>query len=180
VKRVLVFFEDEFLFKRIKAELSPEYECVKFGEVEVLPSDIVIAEKCDGLDGSIRFDLLLSYESSLPLCTGDISRLISALPKKPRLMLIEKEHACTLDGERIRLSELEYALLSLLVARGGEFFPKNELCTLLFGESGFGMLNLYIHYLRAKLEGESRRIIISQRNLGYKISEEFIKGGSVC
>ena len=180
MQRVCVFCSDEFLFRRIKSELCFEYECIRYDEDSILPSDIVIAEDCDMLDGSVRFDLLLSYESNLPLCTGDISRLIKNLPKKLRLMLSALERACVIDGESVHLTELEYKLLSLLVSRGGEFFPKDDLCEALFDGGGYGMLNLYIHYLRTKLEGDKRRIIISQRNRGYKINEEFIKGDSVC
>ena len=179
MSRVRILCEDEFLFRRIRAELSSLYECVNADE-PALPTDIVIAEDTPSLKCGMPIDLLLSYGESLPLCEGEISRLVAALPKKPRLMLIAEDSACVIDGERIHLTELEYRLLSLLMSRAGEFFKKEELCATLSLGEGFGMLNLYIHYLRAKLEGDKRRVIISQRSLGYRISEEFIKGGSVC
>ena len=180
MQRVCVICEDEFLFRRIRSELSPIYECVRYDKSDSLPSDITVAEGSSTLSDDISADLILSYPETLPLCVGDIAKLIAALPKKPRLIMMKDEYACTLDGERIALTELEYRLLDLLVSKNGDYFQKSELCEKVFGKGGVGMLNLYVHYLRAKLEGDSKRIIISQRNLGYRISEEFIKGDSVC
>ena len=37
-----------------------------------------------------------------------------------------------------------------------------------------GVVNVYVHYLREKLEKNGERIIISTRNLGYKINERMV------
>ena len=180
MQRIAVICDDELLFRRIKAELSSDYECIKSDGTALLSSDIVIAEAGADVSALVTPDILLSYPDTLPLACGDIAGLLAKVSKKPRLILSEASLACTLDGRKIRLTELEYRLLSLLLSRGGEFFKKDELCSLLFSREDLGMLNLYIHYLRNKLEAEGERIIISKRGLGYKINEKFITGGSVC
>ena len=44
-----------------------------------------------------------------------------------------------------------------------------------------GVLNVYVHYLREKLERGGEKIIISSRGLGYKIDEKYLQtGGTVC
>ena len=40
-----------------------------------------------------------------------------------------------------------------------------------------GVLNVYIHYLREKLEAGGEKIILSSRKQGYKIVEKYLKNG---
>ena len=50
-----------------------------------------------------------------------------------------------------------------------------ELHGKVFGENNTpGLLNVYIHYLREKIEGEDEKIILSSRKQGYKINERYI------
>ena len=37
-----------------------------------------------------------------------------------------------------------------------------------------GVLNVYIHYLREKLETEGEKIIFSTRKMGYKIDKKYL------
>ena len=41
-------------------------------------------------------------------------------------------------------------------------------------EADSGVINVYIHYLREKLELDGEKIILSSRKLGYAIDERFI------
>ena len=43
-----------------------------------------------------------------------------------------------------------------------------------------GILNVYVHYLREKLEKRGEKIIISSRKSGYKIDEKYLKGEVSC
>lgn len=94
-----------------------------------------------------------------------------------RLFLEGDGRHARLDGERIRLTESEYKLLSLLIAGGGEFATREELTLGTFGEGvDGGSLNVYIHYLREKLERGGEKIILSSRKLGYRIDAKFLGG----
>ena len=79
------------------------------------------------------------------------------------------------DGETIPLTEREGALLASLLAASGDTVSKNELYRAAFGEGeDDGVVAVYIHYLRGKLEKDGRRLIYSRRGGGYciKVREE--------
>ena len=95
-----------------------------------------------------------------------------------RLCRIVGESAVTLDGERIRLTEIECRLLDSILSGGGEFVSRDTLLREVWGgEATAGVVNVYIHYLRQKLERGGERIILSSRLGGYKINGKFIGGG---
>lgn len=81
-----------------------------------------------------------------------------------------------LGGERIRLTELEAALLNRMLKARGEFVDKRLLLCEVFGaDVEPGILNVYIHYLREKLEKGGEKIIVSSRSRGYRIDGRYIE-----
>ena len=59
-------------------------------------------------------------------------------------------------------------LLSVLKAAKGKSVSREQLIKEVWGEKGNdGLLNLYIHYLRQKLEKDGQRHIFSVRGKGY-------------
>lgn len=87
------------------------------------------------------------------------------------------------DGETVRLgstlislSPTEYAVLACLAAAGGAPVSRAELYSSVWGagEVREDLVNLYVHYLRRKLEGDGRRRILSLRGRGYALKEEGI------
>ena len=95
------------------------------------------------------------------------------------IALSDEDRTCTVDGRLVKLTSLEFSLLSLLVSKKGEYASREQISEVIFGGGGDNMINLYIHYLREKLENGSERIIISSRKQGYAINKEFL-GGKVC
>jgi DNA-binding response OmpR family regulator len=74
-----------------------------------------------------------------------------------------------------KLTEAEFALLEVLVECGGEFIKREELLSRVWGDNADpGVVTVYIHYLREKLEKNGEKVIISSRKNGYKISERFV------
>lgn len=78
-----------------------------------------------------------------------------------------------LGENEIKLTELEGALFTKLYEARGEFVSRGELFSVFADGSSESMLNVYIHYLREKLERDGTRVIISSRKHGYKIDEKF-------
>ena len=79
-----------------------------------------------------------------------------------------------LRGREIKLTELEAALLSRLIDARGEFVLREELLSDVWGDDcDSGIINVYIHYLRDKLE-DGEKIIVSSRKCGYKIDGRYI------
>lgn len=69
----------------------------------------------------------------------------------------------------ISLTEKEYALYSILKEAKGKPVSREALCEALWGKSDDNSLNLYIHYLRQKLEADGTKAIRSHRGKGYSI-----------
>lgn len=121
-----------------------------------------------------------AYESTVralpyPFAYGELRSLLDAPCGRARLILSEDGRHVSLDNERIRLTESEHKLLSAIVSGGGEFVSREELVRGVFGEGADGgILNVYVHYLREKLESKGEKIILSSRRGGYRIDEKYL------
>ena len=160
---------------RGKAELS--FGDAEGSDITLLDVDTVTAEKTSGR--LIR----LSKEAdkadvTLPLTRSFFSSL-SDKAGEARLTLGADGRSCVLDGRQVKLTAHEYALLSLIVSRGGEYVARDEISRAVFGGGNDNLINIYVHYLREKLEGGSNKIILSSRKLGYAVNKEFL-GGAIC
>ena len=108
-----------------------------------------------------------------PFAIEDAVSLTEGRTVRRGLLFLEEECAVLLDGERICLTRLEYALLSRLAAEHGNPVSKDTLYREIFsGEGDEGIVNVYIHYLRRKLECDGRRRITALRGRGYALREE--------
>lgn len=117
----------------------------------------------------------------LPLPLGLAIEKLQGHTAPPPLVLLEKERALRLYGEEIRLTEVEFSLLLALVRARGQFLSREALRAAVWGSEGTdGLLSVYIHYLREKLERGGEKVILSSRKAGYALSEKFAKEDSVC
>jgi len=82
----------------------------------------------------------------------------------------------TRAGREIRLSQKEFNLLHLLMRHGGNIVRRQELMQEGWGsqsESDSNLVDVYINYLRKKIEGKSGRPILHTiRGVGYRIGRE--------
>lgn len=185
MKKISVFTHDRLLFRRLFLLLCEEYDVSLCNETEgAVASDIKIVDLDFFPDES--GELLLSRSAArdaiaVPFSFSEIENALEGISKSDtgRLILLENERAARLDGTTVRLTDVEYRLLSVLLSVPvGEYVPKQRLVTEVWGEGASeGVVNVYIHYLREKLEKNGEKIIISSRNLGYKINERTV---SVC
>lgn len=92
-----------------------------------------------------------------------------------RLIIEDDGRHILFDGKKIRLTEREHALLRAIAAGCGEFVGRDELRARAFGpDADGGILNVYIHYLREKLEQGGEKVILSSRLGGYRIDEKYL------
>ena len=96
-----------------------------------------------------------------------------------RLTVNDSARCCYFDRKEIKLTAHEYKLLSLLVSRDGEFVGRREISESVFDGGNDNLINIYVHYLREKLENGSNKIIISSRKHGYAVNKDFL-GGKIC
>ncbi len=114
----------------------------------------------------------------IPLPLGLAREKLKNRGTPPPLSLIEEEHAIRFYGEYIRLTEVEFSLLRALSQAKGECISREALLRTVWGEMGTNsLLNVYVHYLREKLERGGEKVILSSRGAGYALAKKFLKEG---
>ena len=77
------------------------------------------------------------------------------------------------DGVRVSLSPKEYALLACLIRAGGAPVTRHELLREVWGEGqNEGVVTVYLHYLRKKLERNGKKMLYAVRGGGYALRWE--------
>jgi hypothetical protein len=118
-----------------------------------------------GKSGEAAFTLPLSFETIRK----------NALRAEGSAPLQLNGRICSFKGEKIKLTELEATLLSILIKAEGEFVSREEILDKVWqNKADVGIINVYIHYLREKLE-KGEKVILSSRKQGYKIDEKFLE-----
>ena len=116
----------------------------------------------------------------LPLPIGRAAAMLGQA-RVPILVLSDDTRSLRLYGTQIKLTEVEYALLRALIKAEGAFISREDLRRSVWGEeSSEGLLNVYIHYLREKLERGGEKVILSSRKFGYAIAEKFTGRDEEC
>ena len=179
-----VYTEDEHLFRKIELELSGKFELRRVQSVKD-------ARECE----TVLFDgeraaaeefgtaaVILSYgegaDVRLPLPIGALEKHLGE-PKRRSLIFHEGSRTVTVFGNTVRLTEIEHALLSLLHSFGGEFVDREMISrTVWDGRADSRLINLYVHYLREKLETGGEKIILSSRKCGSAIDKKFLGGST--
>lgn len=175
--RLLFLTEDKYLYRKAELELSRvatvtkdrslaydiAFVDLRYNGTDELQNAITISEG-DG-DGTVK----------LPIRRGALIDIVNSKRKTARLTLAEGSKAAILDGNEIKLTAHEYSLLALLISGNGEYIPRKQIAESVWDDAGDGLINIYIHYLREKLETSGEKIIISSRKLGYKINEAYLE-----
>lgn len=76
------------------------------------------------------------------------------------------------EGTALSLSKTEYALLELLLESPGVALPREQILNQVWGENFSGednILEVYIRYLRHKLNDTKRQLIRTVRGVGYRV-----------
>lgn len=184
MKSVAIVTADGYLFQKLRLELLESRDF--FVHTDASDCDICFldADTAKTEDASGRVIRLSRYGKEgcapLPLPIGEAIRLAGVGSEGAILSLLASERCAVLRGERIRLTEIEFSLISALYERGGEYCTREELMRRVWKSEGqSGVINVYIHYLREKLEGRGEKIIISSRKNGYAIDGKYL-GGAIC
>lgn len=179
-KLIGVFTSDKFLYQKIKlwAPTGCEVRLSEVGEISLWDIDTLGTPEISAITMSRH----RGADLTLPLSIDEIENLITKDEKSsPPLKLDEGERAAILRAEKIKLTEIEYSLLSAIYKRMGGYASRDELLSEVWsGKADSGIINVYVHYLREKLEKYGEKIIVSSRKCGYKIDEKYIGGKALC
>lgn len=180
-RHIAVLTENKYLFQAIRLDAPDGVEVTRDGEgAELLLVDVDSTEPpaCKCVTMSRAYG---RAELTLPLPFGKIGELLSGHTSAEPLSVLTDGGYAVLNGEKIKLTETELSLLSSLLARRGAYASRKELLDEVWGGTEDGsVLNVYIHYLREKLEGGGEKIIISSRGEGYAISKKYFGEAEEC
>ena len=178
-KRIAVLTEDIYLYQKIYLLLSDSYECDRISGLRADGYDLCLFDARGGAnapEGAPAVFMSYGNDSGLeiPFSAATLLAIIENSPKVSRLRL---GNGCAYIREKaVKLSALEYSLLAVLIEAGGEFITREEILRKVWNsEKEPGIVNVYVHYLREKLEGNGEKIILSSRNGGYRINESFLR-----
>ena len=181
-KRVAVLTDNDYLWQKIRLALREDYSAYRVTASEdVRPADIVIldtASEPQGLTAEGKSVIRIGRGGDIPQ-PFTYTQLLAALGGIDRTapVITLGDRCVYLRGEKIPLTEVEQALLKALYDAGGEYLSREELIERVWGEGvDGGVLNVYVHYLRTKLE-KGEKIILSSRKCGYKIDSKYLTDG---
>ena len=182
-KRIAVITTDELLFQKIYLYTRDEYTAehilpnvankVTLARYEICILDV---DSCPAIDdASCRILTIGRSGAEIPRpFNRAILRKISEQTDSSAMLRIG-DGCAYFRNEEIKLTELELLLLERLIRAGGNFVSREELLHDVWEDSASGgILNVYIHYLREKLEWRGEKIILSSRKQGYKIDEKYL------
>jgi DNA-binding response OmpR family regulator len=184
MKKIAVYTLDRLLYRRLCLLFDGRYEVIHCPDGGDIGADIRVSD-LDTLPAPVA-DIRLSRHAGegvimLPFSQDELDMAIARLEKRDtgRLILIKDTRTVQLGDRSVKLTEVEFRLFSVLVSAGaGEYVSRERLIREVWGEGvDGGVVNVYIHYLREKLEKDGERIIISSRREGYKINERAV---TVC
>ena len=176
--KIGVFTKDRYLLQRVRLEVMAIAE-VEEGDHEKEYDAVIrdIDTESHPKKGEITLSRAEDCDLKVPFAIGGLCDLIIGRGRGPLLSYSAEEGCAFLSGRRIRLTDVEGALLSKLIEGGGEYISRGEILESVWqGEKDGGVINVYIHYLREKLEKGGEKIILSSRNLGYCIDKKYLGG----
>ena len=183
MKRIAVLTHDEFLYKKIALSLdSCEVVMTSVAE-DAFVADVVFHD-VDSVEVEVRGAVTVSRRSyadlQIPFPLDAPSRYIYS---GPECRLLPEKRTVMLGDREIRLTEIEYALFSLIVEAGGKRVSREEILERVWNsDADGGVVNVYVHYLREKLECGGERVIAAARGKGYSLTPKYAAmfGGGSC
>ncbi|MBQ8321520.1 MAG: helix-turn-helix domain-containing protein [Clostridia bacterium] len=175
MKRVYIATKNEYLRRKIALTLNGvlDVTLVRAGEeYDACFWDLDSMGEAPKKEGLIAMSRTFPCTLRIPAAFEDIIRCVSEGVSPAPISL--NGRICHIRGESIRLTELEAALLARLISAKGEFVSRAEILHDVWDDGADeGIINVYIHYLREKLE-RGEKIILSSRRSGYKIDGRYL------
>ena len=139
-----------------------------------------VADRVEGLDAGAD-DYLIK-----PFAVAELLARVRALARRGTPTAAESlkvaditldpgRHTVQRDGRHVDLTRTEFSLLEYLMRHPGQVLTRQQILDHVWGydyETMTNVVDIYIHYLRNKIEkGSSRKLVRTVRGIGYSIGE---------
>lgn len=182
--------QDAYLGQKLRLELLSVYQSIEITDSTSGTADVWLYDTRTHMPEKDMDSVFYLAEDTgafvpertlpLPLPIGLATSMLGQKKVRP-LLLTEDGRTIRFYGTEIRLTEVEYALLRVLREANGAFISRERLHAAVWGNEGTeSLLNVYIHYLREKLEKGGEKVILSSRKYGYALAEKFTGGEKEC
>ena len=176
MKRIAVVTRNEFLYKKIALAIDNADTVMTDSPEDALSFDRIFVDldTCPySIDGAVTMSRSEACDLKIPFSIDAPGRYLSHTAEA---RLLQDRRAVLIDGVEIKLTELEYSLFTLLAKAGGKPVSRDEILDRVWnGDADGGVVNVYIHYLREKLETGGERVIVVSRGKGYSLTEKYAK-----
>ncbi len=178
--RFFVKSKNKYLKQKIILEgnaLGAKYSESEGCDIVFCDIDTALAKK-----GDITLSKSKAADIALPFEIGALDGYFKKNDKEAPILYFDRENEkITFRGEAIHLTGFEKRLFLALYNAGGKFVSREELLkTVWENEADIGIVNVYVYYVRKKLEKSGERVIIAARKEGYKIDDKFLGGQASC
>ena len=177
---VAIVTKNNFLAQKITLA-SDKYQTHRYTHPKAsYTEDLVLFDKDSfalQADGAKTISRHEPCDLKIPFALDAVEKLLIKERQSHTARLVIQNGYAVFDGKKISLSTHEFMLLRLLCEKRGEYASKEEILTNVWqGDADPGIVNVYIHYLREKLESGGEKIILSKRAFGYKINTDILGG----
>jgi DNA-binding response OmpR family regulator len=152
------------------------YDIILFGYAETF--DKISTQELTKYYTLIRPFLMEDFFSSLLVPEDESGSIHIRVPKKKSpsesLALDRNTHAAYYKGEKIPLTQKEFALLALLFENRGTPITREDALTKIFSDAGTStnVVDVYVNYLRTKIDHKfGVRMISTVRGCGYMMQK---------
>lgn len=179
-KRIGILTSDNVLYNKLRLLLRNECRIERLSEVDETQMYDMVFTDIDSFpsisEKTVTFSRTSECDIKIPFLHADVLKVINSSgdTAEEQIILGANGRSVSLYGETIKLTDLEYKLLKTLLNSSAEFVSREALLSTVWG-AGFdpGVVNVYVHYLRSKLEKSGRKIILSSRKEGYGIDKKY-------
>ena len=181
--RVGIITSDNILYDKIRMLLRADAEVrrIEGDEQSTVVYEIVFVDIRNGKIPSGRCVTIgEGGDIPLPFKHEDVLSAFARIKDQGsgKLSLSDDGKHAYLSGRAVALTKLEYKLLERLLSEEvGSYVSRDELLRSVWGGAcDPGVVVVYMHYLRKKLETDGEKIIITKRKKGdssYKIDERY-------
>lgn len=182
-KRIGVITKNENLYNKIRLLLRSECESVLIKDpadlcgTSLIFADIDTSNIPEGVK-AVSMSAVKECDISLPFKHEDVLAYASEASETGEYIdLLPDGKGARFGDITVKLTDVEYRLLRMLIEADGKFVSRDLLLEEIWGkDQESGVVNVYIHYLRSKLEKDGRKVILSSRKEGYGIDEKYRRG----
>lgn len=178
LKRIGVHSENEYFIQKIRLCLLDTAVVTRAesgGNYDLIISDGTGVASDIHAERTVTASRNEPCDLHIPFGLNELKEIVTRVGDPSPLRLSRASRSVYIGGEEIKLTEVEFELLNILVAKKGGYASREELLqTVWRGEADAGVVTVYIHYLREKLERGGEKVILSSRKCGYGLSERFV------